>query len=645
MATVARVEGWVTNARSGSPLPGVSVRSSVTGLAAQTDDSGFFRLTIPVDPEPGRSPDRLPVEDELIFEHPGYASLVRSGVQLLPGRTTVRVAMEAGTGLRREPQLRGRGTGPRPRDRTAPALGAQSRATTSAAFLAPPASIRVGRNCSCASCSSVSVMSLETYVRGGLNNEWIASWNADSLRAGAVAYRSYGAWHVYHPRSPSYDICDTTCCQVYDSTTHSATDAAVDATAGILLRDPGSGEPAFAEYSAENNDLDGSNGCGDCYVGRPAHGWSCLYDEVGCGHALFGHGRGMSQWGSKRWGDPGRDRDWRWIADHYYNERTSPRWFLSSPIEITGVTASPTVVAPGQRFSVQVDGFNHAEVDHTAILLGASLCDSTCGISDPANDVLVTAATGPHTVGRPFDVPDGSPPGTYDLLVAYWYDVDGDAAVGAADLVLATRRLNAAVTVLAATPTPTPSATSLPSPTPTASPTPTVASAGCAPVPVPGCGVAAAGLLRLRDPGDPARQHLVWKWKRGDADRAAFGDPAGGDSTYRLCLYDDGRPVISLRVDPGSGWRSTRRGFRYRAPKDNASGVERVLLSAGSGKARIVVRARGEGLGTAMPLPLAQSAAVTVQLVREDSSGSACWEGIFAPPARRNDAERFQDVY
>src|SRR5260370_40408292 len=63
----------------------------------------------------------------------------------------------------------------------------------------PPASIRVGYSCSCTTCSTVEVMSLETYVKRGLPREWIASWRAHSLRAGAIAYRSYGSWYVYHP--------------------------------------------------------------------------------------------------------------------------------------------------------------------------------------------------------------------------------------------------------------------------------------------------------------------------------------------------------------------------------------------------------------------------------------------------------------
>jgi MYXO-CTERM domain-containing protein len=39
-------------------------------------------------------------------------------------------------------------------------------------------------------------------------------------------------------------------------------------------------------------------------------------DSLCAGRALYGHGRGMCQWGSQRWALDGRDH--RWIATHYY---------------------------------------------------------------------------------------------------------------------------------------------------------------------------------------------------------------------------------------------------------------------------------------------------------------------------------------
>src|SRR5260370_21501643 len=99
-------------------------------------------------------------------------------------------------------------------------------------------------------------MSLESSGRGGLNDEWIPSRTAHSLRAGAIAYRRYGSYHVYHPLRANYDICNTACCQVNNPGTNGRTDSAVSYTTGILLQRIG--EVFRAEHSAENNNF----GCG-----------------------------------------------------------------------------------------------------------------------------------------------------------------------------------------------------------------------------------------------------------------------------------------------------------------------------------------------------------------------------------------------
>src|SRR5690606_30629553 len=92
-----------------------------------------------------------------------------------------------------------------------------------AAVLTPPATIRVGFAdaactvpCCTNACGNVCTLSLETYVRRGLDSEWIASWDSQSLRAGSIAYRSYGAWRVENPIRTQFDICSSACCQVND---------------------------------------------------------------------------------------------------------------------------------------------------------------------------------------------------------------------------------------------------------------------------------------------------------------------------------------------------------------------------------------------------------------------------------------------
>lgn len=114
------------------------------------------------------------------------------------------------------------------------------------------------------------------------------SWNDDSLKAGAVAARSYGAWYVQHPLVPArYDICDTTDCQFFSlsSTDHNTNDA-VDYTVGIVLRDANS-NIVRSEFASETND----HSCGQGYSGDPPTGYPCFADTVCTNAPHNGHGR------------------------------------------------------------------------------------------------------------------------------------------------------------------------------------------------------------------------------------------------------------------------------------------------------------------------------------------------------------------
>ncbi len=181
-----------------------------------------------------------------------------------------------------------------------------------------PTSVRVWRRSfgGSNSCTGqVDVVSMEDYVKGVLPNEWIASWDEESLKAGSVAIRTYAAAWIH--RGGKYDcadLCDTTYSQVYQPMDNDRTNRAVDDTSSeILLID---GEPVFAEYSAEN--------------GNPT--LSGVDDYVCEGKTLNGHGRGMCQWGSQRWAEQGRD--YQWIAEHYYSGAS---WLVAHHQEDGGV--------------------------------------------------------------------------------------------------------------------------------------------------------------------------------------------------------------------------------------------------------------------------------------------------------------------
>ncbi len=167
----------------------------------------------------------------------------------------------------------------------------------------PPASIRVWRRAldgSTASCSGrVDVIPFEQYVKGVLPHEWIRSWHNESLKAGAVAIRTYAAnWVMNGGKYTCADLDDTTASQVYRDEFFSVTNAAVDATASTFVMK--NAAPVFAEYSAEN--------------GHPTA--TGISDSVCSGQTRFGHGRGTCQWGSQRWALQGQAH--KWILEHYY---------------------------------------------------------------------------------------------------------------------------------------------------------------------------------------------------------------------------------------------------------------------------------------------------------------------------------------
>ncbi|MFN7976145.1 MAG: putative Ig domain-containing protein [Acidobacteriota bacterium] len=468
------VTGFLYDARSGQPLEGAEVSCSLGG-GAVSDASGSFLLSYP---SPATA-DR-PILGAILVTHRGHESLELRGLVLQGGGVKIVEDLAPGSGVRVKDvtpmPLRSREeqevhqSAPHATEPAAPIAGRRARPflqtrpvpdsvdAVDLVGIAPPSVIRVGTGCSCTSCSGVSVLSLEDYVAGGLDNEWISSWAAHSLRAGSIPYRSYGAWYVYNPINGNYDICSNACCQAYDPATYGNTQSAANLTAGIMLELGGS--LMRSEYSAENNSWDDPNdglscvnsdqSCGDGWAGSPATGWPCLSDAPCTGWGCFGHGRGECQWGTSRWANQGQL--WSWIGDHYYNDNGggsgSRTAHMTSPIFMPAFSPNPSTVIPGQTFSIDVTADNTAALGHTEIMIGASLYSVITGyVSDPANDTKVTLAVGTNSVSRPFTVPMGTPTGVYDLIVALWYDVDGDGTITGSDLSLVLATAPGAVTV------------------------------------------------------------------------------------------------------------------------------------------------------------------------------------------------------
>lgn len=315
-ADATLIAGFVSDEESSQPLAGVRVSASGTALSAVTNARGFFELLMPLP----KINVGLATAD-ILFAREGFVTEVRRFVELQPGSDWIyRIHLARGIGVHSfdERKSRARGT-PAAATEDEDATKITGKACEAAPLQAappggpqtpPPATnvpgtIRVGRTCSCTTCSAVEVYSLETYVKHVLPAEWFSCWGnsamfpggMNSLQAGAVAIRSYGTYHQQHPVDPNngYDICDNTCCQVFGSATSTNADQATDDTAGVVLVDA-AGDIARTEYSSENN----NTGCSDCSTG------GCIFDPVCCGSAPNGHGRGMCQYGSARWATSSR---------------------------------------------------------------------------------------------------------------------------------------------------------------------------------------------------------------------------------------------------------------------------------------------------------------------------------------------------
>ena len=352
------VHGYIVDAITRRPLAGVQLHLQESGATATSDSRGYFLLysgaASTVD---ASKPEDIPATDTLTAIASAYKVYTLTGLLHVPGSDSViRIAMIPGFGSSREhmdhrPLLPSGALPDMPRptpkrliknlqnwlsasgQAVVPSQSAQ--AATTMANISLPTSIRVGSNCTNGryGCTTTNTYSLETYVQDGLDKEWISSWKTDSLKAGAVAYRSYGAWFVANPICATtgsscptvYDICNSTYCQAFNTTSAKPTVAAAQATVGVVLSSDGI-NIFFAEYSANTNGLY----CPGGQTGQPASNWPCMLDPIATGSTGSGHGRGMSQWGSQYWargqsyqGAITPPRDWRCILDHYYNANSN----------------------------------------------------------------------------------------------------------------------------------------------------------------------------------------------------------------------------------------------------------------------------------------------------------------------------------
>ncbi len=195
-----------------------------------------------------------------------------------------------------------------------PALPSSSPIGILAQFV-PPATIRVIHHAS-NTCRNVPVDQIDTipfeeYVKRVVPYEVYPSWPAETLKAQAVAARTYG-WSKYlqNPNG-AYHVTDWINHQYMCDNMFASTSQAVDDTAGEYLAY--NGQIIVAMCSAENSSPTKTSP----YVAY----LQAIDDPVSFGQPLNGHGYGMGQWGAQRWAD---QYNWSYqaILRHYYTDVT-----------------------------------------------------------------------------------------------------------------------------------------------------------------------------------------------------------------------------------------------------------------------------------------------------------------------------------
>jgi WD40-like Beta Propeller Repeat/Stage II sporulation protein len=366
--------GYATD-EQGRPVAGVRVRFQKAGAETRTNERGYYWFSILTPPE---KKEGYPGTDTLSGEKPGYKTIVLDNIVLAgqdSGGGALDMVRGSGTIYHDELPMSMRETDehqhPEPEEPPKPSpanpkgvreSSPQSSLTIGTSLL--PDTIKVGLSCprdSCqtnnpdgpcyhpegctnyrrgcavcpgnrwhesSECTDPEPFDLEPYVQQGLQYEWLSGWPADSLKAGAVAYRTYAAYFKQHPGrsgSSNYDIRSDECNQTFRVGVippPSDTRAAAQRTAGVALSDDGT-TAYFSEYALNTNNW---GGCGDGYTGDNVN-WPCMKDPIATGSPHAGHGRGMSQQGSWWWargqsylGQYTPPAGWQCILDHYYND-------------------------------------------------------------------------------------------------------------------------------------------------------------------------------------------------------------------------------------------------------------------------------------------------------------------------------------
>jgi hypothetical protein len=160
----------------------------------------------------------------------------------------------------------------------------------------------------------------------------------------------------------------------------------------------------------------------------------------------------------------------------------------------------------------------------------------------------------------------------------------------------------------------------------------------CGAAPIDGCRTSGKAVLAIGE-RRVGKEHVLFAARRFDAGlpHEELGDPVGGETAYRLCVYDAaGRVVVRLAVDRAGHacgpkdeacWKALKaKGYAYRDATSSADGVTRLVAKAGPvGKGGVRLKARNvakkgrASLPTGIAAALAGNDRATVQLVTSDA--------------------------
>ncbi|MFW5673690.1 MAG: SpoIID/LytB domain-containing protein, partial [Rikenellaceae bacterium MAG02] len=233
------IEGYVVDSETGMPLSDVKVTIEDENNIVYTDEKGFFSI-MPKKFSIISDPDDEVVRNNITFSKNDYKTEKIKDLLIVPDKIKLIIHLQRGEGIIENKKIQHILDGDMNESKNIDSINYNQEINQNIYYYDAlkdnrstcniPTTIRVGTNCSCLSCTGVTTMSLQYYSESGLDDEWIASWHIESLKAGSIPYRTYGGYYVQHPVSSNFDIASSTCNQVWNSDIYTASQSAAQAT-------------------------------------------------------------------------------------------------------------------------------------------------------------------------------------------------------------------------------------------------------------------------------------------------------------------------------------------------------------------------------------------------------------------------------